>query len=81
MDAVEPDQPALPPREPRPFFVHWMIVSAVSFLVVLFPLLLLGAVLWPWIVAALLVGVAVAPVTQRMEAESLARRQQPPDSP
>jgi hypothetical protein len=72
----ESDSSPTPPplRPPRPFLAHWVVDAAIAFLVVLFPLLVLGADLRPWGVAAALVGLAVAPVTQRLEAEGLAKR-------
>jgi hypothetical protein len=65
-------------RPPRPFVVHWAVDTSIALLVVLFPVLLLGLQLVPWVIAAAVVGLIAAPWTLRMEAEALARRP-PPD--
>jgi hypothetical protein len=58
--------------------VHWLIDSAVVFLLAVIVALFLGASLWLVVVAALLVGLPLAPWTRRAEERALAGRR-PPD--
>ena len=69
----------LPPREPRPFAVHWAVDSAIAFLVVVVPALLLGAPIAAVVALSVLIGLAAAPTTQRREAEGLAARRRRDD--
>lgn len=57
--------------------MHWLVDSAVVFLLVLIVALFLGASLWFVVIAALLVGLPLAPWTRRAEARALARREPP----
>jgi hypothetical protein len=57
--------------------VHWLVDSAVVFLVVAFVGLLLGVSIWTLVIVALLIGLPITPWTRRAEAEALARRQRP----
>jgi hypothetical protein len=58
--------------------VHWLVDSAVVFLLAVIVALFLGASLWFVVVAALLVGLPLAPWTRRAEERALAGRR-PPD--
>lgn len=71
------DRPALPPRPPRPFAVHWLVDAAVAFLAVVLVALFWGVPLVPVGIAALVVGALAAPFTRRAEIRALAAR--PPD--
>ncbi|MBA2326377.1 MAG: hypothetical protein H0V95_07005 [Actinobacteria bacterium] len=51
--------------------------SAVVFLLVLIVALFLGASLWGVVIAALLIGLPLAPWTRRAEERALARREPP----
>jgi hypothetical protein len=64
----------LPPREPRPLFVHWAIDSAVVFLLTVIVAIFLGAALITIAIAAVIAGVFLAPWTRSLEARGLARR-------
>jgi hypothetical protein len=64
----------LPPREPRPLFVHWAIDSAVAFLLTVVVAIFLGAALITVAIAAVIAGVFLAPWTRSLEARGLARR-------
>jgi len=57
--------------------VHWLVDSAVVFLLVLIVALFLGASLWGVVIAALLIGLPLAPWTRRAEERALARREPP----
>ncbi len=72
----------LPHREPRPFAVHWLVDSAVVFLACVLVALMFELSFVTVILAALLVGLVVAPFTRRLEARALAQRKaQPPHGP
>ena len=58
--------------------MHWLVDSAVVFLLVLIVALFLGASLWTVVIVALLVGLPLAPWTRRAEERALARREPPP---
>ena len=64
----------LPPREPRPLFVHWAVDSAVVFLLTVIVAIFLGAALITIAIAAVIAGVFLAPWTRSLEARGLARR-------
>jgi membrane protein implicated in regulation of membrane protease activity len=64
----------LPPRDPRPLFVHWAIDSAVVFLLTAIVALFLGAALLTVAIASVVAGVFLAPWTRSLEARGLARR-------
>lgn len=66
--------PALPPRPPRPFAVHWLVDAAVAFLAVVIVALFWGVPLVPLAIAALLVGLVAAPFTRRAEIRALTAR-------
>jgi hypothetical protein len=57
--------------------VHWLVDSAVVFLLVAIVALFLGASLWFVVIGALLVGLPLAPWTRRAEERALARREPP----
>jgi type IV secretory pathway TrbD component len=67
----------LAPRPPRPLVVHWLVDSAVVFLLAVLVALFLGASLWVVALAALVIGAPLAPWTRRAEARALARRDLP----
>jgi membrane protein implicated in regulation of membrane protease activity len=71
----EPGVRPLPPRPPRPAFVHWAIDSAVAFLVLVLPLLFLEVSIWIIIVIALVVGWLIVPFSRRAEIRGLAARE------
>jgi hypothetical protein len=58
--------------------VHWLVDSAVVFLLVVIVALFLGASLWFVVIGALLIGLPLAPWTRGAEERALARRE-PPD--
>jgi len=64
----------LPPRDPRPLFVHWAIDSAVVFLLTVIVAVFLGAALITVAIASVVAGVFLAPWTRSLEARGLARR-------
>jgi membrane protein implicated in regulation of membrane protease activity len=64
----------LPPRDPRPLFVHWAIDSAVVFLLTVIVALFLGAALLTVAIASVVAGVFLAPWTRNLEARGLDRR-------
>jgi hypothetical protein len=64
----------LPPRDPRPLFVHWAIDAAVVFLLTVVVAVFLGAALITIAIAAVVAGVFLAPWTRSLEARGLARR-------
>jgi membrane protein implicated in regulation of membrane protease activity len=64
----------LPPRDPRPLYVHWAIDSAVVFLLTVIVALFLGAALITVAIASVVAGVFLAPWTRSLEARGLARR-------
>ncbi|MGH8983053.1 MAG: hypothetical protein ACRDY6_04160 [Acidimicrobiia bacterium] len=55
--------------------VHWLVDSAVVFLVMAFVALLLGVSIWTLVIVALLIGLPLAPWTRRAEERALARRE------
>jgi len=64
----------LPPRDPRPLFVHWAIDSAVVFLLTVLVALFVGAALLTVAIASVVAGVFLGPWTRSLEARGLARR-------
>ena len=71
----QPDPPAaLPPREPRSWFVHAAVDTAVAFLLLVIVLLILGVSFWIVLITAVLVGLAAAPFTRRAEVRALEAR-------
>lgn len=66
--------PALPPRDPKPFAVHWLVDAAVAFVAVVIVALFWGIPLVPLAIAALVVGAVAAPFTRRAEIRGLAAR-------
>jgi hypothetical protein len=65
---------ALPPRDPRPLLVHWVIDAAVVFLLTVIVALFLGAAVLTVAIASAVAGVFLAPWTRSLEARGLARR-------
>lgn len=57
--------------------VHWLVDSAVVFLLAVIVALFLGASLWAVVIVSLLVGLPLAPWTRRAEERALARREPP----
>jgi len=81
-DSSEPTR--LPPRPPRPLFVHWAIDSAVAGLAIVFLGLITGFSIVTILVTAAILGVVAAPFTRRAEIRALAARdrdaqESPPD--
>ena len=74
---TSPELQPLAPRPPRPLVVHWLVDSAIVFLLVVLVALFLGAPLWAVALAALVIGAPLAPWTRRAEARALARRDLP----
>lgn len=70
--------PPLPARPARPLVVHWLVDSAVLFLLVVLLALVVGVSIWWVAAAALLVGAALAPFTRRAEARALEARRAGP---
>ena len=66
----------LPPRPPRPWFVHWAIDTAVAGLAILFLGLITGFSLVTILVTAAILGLIAAPFTRRAEIRALAAREQ-----
>ena len=64
----------LPPRDPRPLLVHWVIDAAVVFLLTVIVALFLGAAVITVAIASAVAGVFLAPWTRSLEARGLARR-------
>ena len=64
----------LPPRDPRPLVVHWVIDAAVVFLLTVIVALFLGAAVLTVAIASAVAGVFLAPWTRSLEARGLARR-------
>ena len=71
---TEPTVPPLPPRDPKPFAVHWLVDAAVAFLAVVIVALFWGVPLVPLAIAALVVGAVAAPFTRRAEIRGLEAR-------
>ena len=57
--------------------VHWLVDSAVVFLLAVIVALFLGASLWAVVIVSLLIGLPLAPWTRRAEERALARRRTP----
>ncbi len=70
----ESEPAPLPRRPPRPLVVHWLVDSAVVFLMTVLVALFLGASIWAVVVFALVVGIPLAPLTRGAEERALARR-------
>jgi len=66
--------PVLPPREPRPYVIHFLVDSAVCFLAILILGLIWGIGWLVLLVVSFAVGAAVAPYTRRAEERQLAAR-------
>jgi hypothetical protein len=64
----------LPPRDPRPLLVHWVIDAAVVFLLTVIVAIFLGAAIITVAIASVVAGVFLAPWTRSLEARGLARR-------
>jgi len=64
----------LPPRDPRPLLVHWVVDAAVVFLLTVIVALFLGAAVLTVAIASAVAGVFLAPWTRSLEARGLARR-------
>jgi hypothetical protein len=62
----------LPPRDPRPLFVHWAIDSAVTFLLTVVVAIFLGAATSPWRIASVVAGV-FSPVDLELKARPARR--------
>ena len=67
--------PPLPRRDPRPLVVHFLVDSAICFLVVLVVGLILGIGWVVLLIASLVIGAVVAPFSHRAEARALAERE------
>ena len=82
-EGPEGDEVTLPPREPRPWMVHWLVDSAVTFLVVVIPIAFFGGPVWFSIVLGFVLGVPLTRWTQRAELRGLAARatDRPPPPP
>ena len=77
--ASAPGAPApLPRRDPRPLVVHFLVDSAVCFLVVLVVGLILGIGWVELLIASVVIGAIAAPLSRRAEARALAARDDPP---
>ncbi len=78
--SADPDRRPAPrePRplrtEPRPLFVHWVIDSAVAFLATIIVALFFGAGWLVVVIAAVLVGAVLAPMTRRADERAMAAR-------
>ena len=80
--ASAPGAPApLPRRAPRPIVVHFLVDSAVCFLVVLVVGLILGIGWVELLVASVVIGAIVAPFSRRAETRALAARDDPSGVP
>jgi hypothetical protein len=66
----------LPPRPPRPLFVHVAIDTAVAGLAILFLGLVTGFSLVTIVVTAAILGLIAAPFTRRAEIRALAAREE-----
>ena len=66
--------PVLPPREPRPYVIHFLVDSTVCFLAILILGLIWGIGWAVLLVISVIVGAAVAPLTRRAEERQLAER-------
>jgi hypothetical protein len=64
----------LPPRDPRPLLVHWVIDAAIVFLLTVIVAIFLGAAIITVAIASAVAGVFLAPWTRSLEARGLARR-------
>lgn len=64
----------LPPRAPRSLTTHWLVSSAVCFLVVVVVGLFFGLSLRTIAVISIVVGAVAAPFTRRAEIRALAAR-------
>lgn len=74
-EPAEPEpRPPLPQRDPRPLWVHAAVDVVVAFLALVIVLLILNVSIVFVVIAAVLVGLAAAPFTQRAEVRALAAR-------
>ena len=67
----------LPPRDPRPLLVHWVIDAAVVFLLTVIVAIFLGAAIITVAIASVVAGVFLAPWTRSLEARGRAPPPQP----
>jgi type III secretory pathway component EscV len=74
-DPHSPEPHRLPPRPPRPLFVHWAIDTAVAGLAILFLGLITGFSIVTIVVTAAILGLVAAPFTRRAEIRALAARE------
>ena len=68
------ERPVLPPREPKPYLIHFLVDTAVCFLAILILGLIWGIGWAVLLVISVIVGAAVAPFTRRAEERQLAER-------
>lgn len=68
-------------RPPRSLLVHWLVDSAIVFLLVVVVALFFGAPIIPIVIGAAVVGALVAPWSRRREVDALARRPDPEPPP
>ncbi len=71
-----PDSEATRPlrTQPRPVVVHWLVDSAVAFLATIVVAWFLGAGWLPVLIAAVVIGAVVAPMTYRADERAMAAR-------
>ena len=69
-----PTRRPLPQRPPRPLVVHFLIDSAVAFLLLVVVAFFVGLALAQTTIAALVIGLPAAPWTRRLEERALAAR-------
>lgn len=70
----EPDAPRPLRTQPRPLAVHWLVDSAVAFLATIIVALFLGAGWLVVLVAAVVIGIVLAPMTRRADERAMAAR-------
>jgi hypothetical protein len=78
----DPDTPPpLPRREPRSLGTHFLVDTAVAFLMSVFVLLVWDVDIISVVVFAAVVGLSAAPFTRRAEIRALAARPEPDGPP
>ena len=73
--------PSLPRRPAHPLIVHWLVDSAIAFLVIVLVALFLGVSIWVVVITAVVIGVPLAPLSRGAEERALARREAPEPPP